>query len=122
MLTAKERSIRRTRRKRYSIAQKSRGRLRLSVYRSGMHIYAQVIDDKVGKTLAAASSVQKAVLGKLKTGANKEAAKVVGTMIAERAIKAGVKEVVFDCGGIQISWPCQRIGRGSAYSRIIILI
>ena len=75
------------------------GRARLSVHRSGKHIYAQVIDDVKGATLAAASSLDEGLKGKVKTGANKDAAAEVGKLIAERAIKAGVKEVVFDRGG-----------------------
>jgi large subunit ribosomal protein L18 len=74
-------------------------RPRLSVHRSGLNIYAQVIDDKAGRTLAAASSVEKDVKSKLKTGANAAAATEVGKAIAERALKAGVKEVMFDRGG-----------------------
>ena len=74
-------------------------RPRLSVFRSGLNIYAQVIDDKAGRTVAAASSVEKEVKTKLKTGANKNAATEVGKAIAERALKAGVKEVMFDRGG-----------------------
>jgi large subunit ribosomal protein L18 len=99
MLSTLEVRNRRTTRNRYSLAQKSRGRLRLSIYRSGKHIYAQVIDDKNGKTLVAASTVEKDLRSKLKTGANKEAAKTIGQLIAERAVKAGIKEVVFDRGG-----------------------
>jgi large subunit ribosomal protein L18 len=99
MLSAKELQERRAKRARYQIRQKSHGRLRLSVYRSGKHIYAQVIDDKAGKTLVAASSTEKDTRAKLKTGANKAAAKNVGQLVAERAIKAGIKEVVFDRGG-----------------------
>ena len=99
MLTAKELLARRAKRARYQIQQKSHGRLRLSVHRSGMHIYAQIIDDKEGKTLVAASSVEKETKSKLKTGANRAAAKTVGQLVAERAIKAGIKEVVFDRGG-----------------------
>src|ERR1700730_13682971 len=74
-------------------------RPRLSVHRSSKHIYAQVIDDAAGTTVAAASSLEKDVKGSLKTGADKAAAIAVGKLIAERAIKAGVKEVVFDRGG-----------------------
>lgn len=77
----------------------SKGRPRLSVFRSSKHIYAQVIDDLSGKTLAAASSVDKELKGKLKTGADTSAAGAVGKLIAERAGKAGVSEVVFDRGG-----------------------
>jgi large subunit ribosomal protein L18 len=76
-----------------------KGRPRLSVYRSSQHIYAQVIDDAAGRTLAAASTLEKEVRGSLKNGANKAAAAIVGTVIAERAQKAGVKNVVFDRGG-----------------------
>jgi large subunit ribosomal protein L18 len=99
MLSAKELQQRRVKRTRYQIAQKSHGRVRLSVHRSGKHISAQIIDDSKGKTLAAASSLEKDMRGKLKTGANRDAAKTVGTLVAERAIKAGIKDVVFDRGG-----------------------
>ena len=90
---------RRQRRTRYALRKAAGGRPRLSVFRSGKHIYAQVIDDVKGLTLAAASSLDEGLTGKLKTGANKDAATEVGKLIAERAIKAGVKEVVFDRGG-----------------------
>jgi len=73
-------------------------RPRLSVYRSSKHIYAQVIDDVKGHTLAAASSLDKDLREKLKTGSDIEAAGVVGKLIAERAKKAGVDKVVFDRG------------------------
>ncbi|MCW5959184.1 MAG: 50S ribosomal protein L18 [Pyrinomonadaceae bacterium] len=72
-------------------------RPRLAVYRSLNHIYAQIVDDENGKTLAAASTTEKG-LG-LKTGGNVEAARKVGQSIAERAISAGVNQVVFDRGG-----------------------
>jgi large subunit ribosomal protein L18 len=72
---------------------------RLSVHRSSKHIYAQVIDDTSGKTLAAASSLEKDLRGSLKTGADKAAAETIGKLVAERALKAGVKAVVFDRGG-----------------------
>jgi large subunit ribosomal protein L18 len=90
---------RRQRRARYKLRQAGGARPRLSVFRSGKHIYAQVIDDKKGATLAAASSLDADVKGKLKTGADKSAAVEVGKLIAARAIAAGVKEVVFDRGG-----------------------
>jgi len=90
---------RRQRRTRYALRQAAGGRPRLSVFRSGKHIYAQVIDDRKGLTLAAASSLDKDVKGKLKTGADKGAAAEVGKLIAQRAVAAGVKEVVFDRGG-----------------------
>ena len=73
-------------------------RKRLSVFRSSKHIYAQVIDDDAGVTLAAASSAEKAAREGLKTGANVDAAKAVGKLIAERAKEKGVKDVIFDRG------------------------
>jgi large subunit ribosomal protein L18 len=77
--------------------QGSTGRPRLAVYRSLNHIYAQIIDDQSGKTLATASTTEKAFSGK--TGGNIDAAKYVGKAVAERAIQAGVENVVFDRGG-----------------------
>jgi len=74
------------------------GRLRLSVFRSSKHIYAQLIDDVQGKTIAAASSLDRELKGSLAKGADKEAAAVVGKLLGERAAKAGVREVVFDRG------------------------
>ena len=74
-------------------------RPRLCVYRSLEHIYAQVIDDRSGKTLVAASSVDKETKKGLKGGGNVAAAKVIGKAIAERAKAAGVNKVVFDRGG-----------------------
>jgi large subunit ribosomal protein L18 len=89
---------RRRQRARYQLKVKSTGRPRLSVFRSSLHIYAQVIDDVRGVTLAAASSVEKDLKGGLKTGANVDAAKAVGKLVAERAVEKGVTEVVFDRG------------------------
>ena len=89
---------RRERRARAQIRRKAAGRPRLSVFRSGRHIYAQVIDDARAVTLAAASTIDRSMREKLKTGADIAAAKEVGRLIAERAIAAGVKEVVFDRG------------------------
>ena len=89
---------RRRSRLRYQIKLKSGGRPRLSVFRSGKHIYAQVIDDKQGRTVAAASSMEKAMREGLKTGADKDAATAVGKLVAERALAAGIVEVVFDRG------------------------
>src|SRR3984893_578629 len=73
-------------------------RPRLSVFRSSKHIYAQVIDDRKGATMAAASSLEKEMRTSLKPGADLAAAKVVGKLVAERATAAGVKDVVFDRG------------------------
>jgi large subunit ribosomal protein L18 len=99
MMTSKELHARRARRTRSAIARKSGGRPRLSVFRSSQHIYVQVIDDAQGRTLAAASTVDKELRERLKTGATMDAAKEVGRLIAERATAAGVTEVVFDRGG-----------------------
>jgi large subunit ribosomal protein L18 len=90
---------RRRRRVRARIVRRRGGRLRLSVFRSSKHIYAQVIDDAQGRTLAAASSLDKGLRPNLKTGADKAAAAAVGKLIAERAKAAGVTAVVFDRGG-----------------------
>jgi large subunit ribosomal protein L18 len=99
MMTPKELFERRKRRARASIAKKSGGRVRLSVFRSGKNIYAQIIDDVQGRTLAAASTLDKDIKGTLKTGADTAAASAVGKLIAERAKAAGITEVVFDRGG-----------------------
>jgi large subunit ribosomal protein L18 len=85
---------RRRRRVRTALKSRAGGKPRLSVHRTGKHIYAQVIDDAAGKTLAAAST-----LGAEKSGANVDAAKQVGSDIAAAAKKAGVTTVVFDRGG-----------------------
>ena len=89
---------RRRSRLRYQIKQKSHGRPRLSVFRSGKNMYAQVIDDSHGKTLAAASTLDASLKTELKTGADKAAAAAVGKLVAERELAAGVKQVVFDGG------------------------
>ena len=90
---------RRQRRTRHALRQAAGGRPRLSVFRSGKHIYAQVIDDLKGETLASASSLEKSMRDGGKTGADIDAAKAVGKLLAERAVQKGVKEVVFDRGG-----------------------
>jgi large subunit ribosomal protein L18 len=99
MMTPKKLFERRKRRNRVTLAKKSDGRLRLSVFRSGKHIYAQIIDDGKGHTLATASTLDKELKGSLKTGADAAAAAAVGKLIAERAKAAGITEVVFDRGG-----------------------
>ena len=85
-------------RTRKNIRKAEHGRPRLSVHRSSMHIYAQVIDDAAGKTIAAASSLDKELKGQLKSGANRAAATAVGQLVASRASAKGIKEVVFDRG------------------------
>ncbi len=89
---------RRKARVRRSLRAHTDGRPRLSVFRSDKNIYAQVIDDSSGRTLAAASTLDKDVKSKSKTGATQAAAELVGKLIAERAVKAGVGDVVFDRG------------------------
>lgn len=99
MLTARELMERRKERNRWTLRRKSKGRPRLSVFRSSRQIYAQVIDDERGHTLAAASTMDKDLRGSLKTGATVDAAKQVGQLLAKRALAAGVDKVVFDRGG-----------------------
>lgn len=89
---------RRAARVRRAVKAAANGRPRLSVHRSSKNIYAQVIDDANGVTLAAASTLETALKGTLKTGADTDAATAVGKLVAERAVAAGVKEVVFDRG------------------------
>jgi large subunit ribosomal protein L18 len=89
---------RRLARVRLAVKRAANGRARLSIFRSGRHIYAQVIDDSQGKTVAAASSLDKDLRANLKSSADKAAAGAVGKLIAERAIAAGIKDVVFDRG------------------------
>jgi large subunit ribosomal protein L18 len=95
---SKELFARRQSRVRHRLTTTAGGRPRLSVFRSSKHIYAQVIDDARGLTLAAASSLDKGLRDGLKTGADKDAAAAVGKLIAERAKAAGVTTVVFDRG------------------------
>jgi large subunit ribosomal protein L18 len=99
MATVANRTARRTAKVRRNVRRAAGDRARLSVFRSSKHIYAQVIDDKKGETLVSASSLEKDMRGSAKTGANIEAAKAVGKLVAERATAAGVKDVVFDRGG-----------------------
>jgi large subunit ribosomal protein L18 len=98
MATVKDRTLRRMATVRRAVKVAANGRVRLSVFRSSKHIYAQVIDDVKGVTLVAASSLEKDMRGSLKTGANVDAAKSVGKLVAQRAIEKGVKDVVFDRG------------------------
>ncbi|MCA1952614.1 MAG: 50S ribosomal protein L18 [Hyphomicrobiales bacterium] len=89
---------RRRARVRAQVRKAANGRPRLSVFRSSKQIYAQIIDDQKGVTLVAASTVEKDVRAQLKTGADIAAAKAIGKLVAERALAAGVKAVVFDRG------------------------
>ena len=99
MANSKQAFERRRDRVRRSIQKAANGRPRLSVFRSSKQIYAQIIDDAKGHTIASASTIEKDVKGNLKTGADVAAAAAVGKLVAERAVAAGVKQVVFDRGG-----------------------
>ena len=90
---------RRKARVRRAIKKAANGRPRLSVFRSSKQIYALVIDDVRGHTVASASTLEADLKGKLKTGATVDAAKEVGKLVAERAVAAGVKQVIFDRSG-----------------------
>lgn len=90
---------RRQRRTRFRLRERCGDRPRLSVFRSSKHIYAQVIDDREGRTVAAASTLDKSVRDTLGKGTDRAAARSVGEMVAQRALAAGVTEVVFDRGG-----------------------
>ena len=98
MTKLKDRIERRKGRVRGTLRLAAGDRKRLSVFRSSKHIYAQVIDDSAGATVASASSMEKELRSSLKTGANIGAAKAVGKLIAERAKQKGVKDVIFDRG------------------------
>lgn len=98
MPTHETQTDRRRARVRRHLKKVSAGRPRLCVHRSSKHIYVQIIDDVHGRTLAAASSLEEGLKTTLKTGADKAAATAVGKLIAERALKANVKDVVFDRG------------------------
>ena len=89
----------RKQRNRRALKSKSNGKLRLSVFRSSRHIYSQIIDDVKGLTIAAASSVEIDIKKQFKNCGTKEVASIVGKLIAEKAKKKGIKNVVFDRGG-----------------------
>lgn len=99
MIDSKQLFERRKRRVRHQIRLRAGGQPRLSVFRSNKHIYAQVIDDKRGRTVASASSLEKDLRGKLKTGGDLAAAVEIGKLVATRAVAAGVTGVVFDRSG-----------------------
>ncbi len=104
---------RRKGRVRHAIRAHSGGRPRLSVFRSSAQIYAQIIDDERGHTIAAASSMEKSMREALKTGANVEAARLVGKELAERAKKAGVDKVVFDRGAYMYHGRVKALAEGA---------
>jgi len=98
-LSTRDTSKRRAQRNRTRLRKLANGRPRLSVFRSSKNIYAQVIDDERGVTLAAASSLEGEGKSKPVKGSDKDAAARVGALVAQRAIEKGVKDVVFDRGG-----------------------
>jgi large subunit ribosomal protein L18 len=101
---------------RIRIRQRVRGnkeRPRLAIFKSGRHIYAQVIDDGSGATLAHASSLDSGLKKESAKGANKDAAGKVGGLVAERAKKAGVKQVVFDRGGYRYHGRVKALAEGA---------
>ena len=104
---------RRKARVRRAIIARGGARPRLSVFRSSKQISAQIINDEKGVTLAAASSLERAIRESLKTGANVEAAKRIGKEIAERAKKAGVDRVVFDRGGYMYHGRVKALAEGA---------
>jgi large subunit ribosomal protein L18 len=95
----RKRRTRRTFRVRNAVRRASSGRLRLTVFRSNKHMYAQIVDDETGRTVAAASTLDKDLFGPGQIAGNREAATRVGKLIAERALKQGIKQVSFDRGG-----------------------
>ena len=99
MLSTREMFERRRQRNRASLKKNANGQLRLSVHRTSQHIYAQIIDDQVGNTMAAASTLDADFKKASKTTTDAAAAAVVGKLVAERAKAKGIDAVVFDRGG-----------------------
>lgn len=104
---------RRKARVRRTIKARAYGKPRLSVHRTSKQIYCQIIDDAEGRTLVSASSLEKANREALKTGATVEAAKIIGKQVAERALAAGIQEVVFDRGGYMYHGRVKAIAEGA---------
>ena len=106
-------TARRQARVRRSLHARAYGKPRLSVFRSSKQIYCQIIDDDAGRTVASESSLEKANREALKKGSTIEAAKIVGKQIAERAIAAGVKEVIFDRGAYMYHGRVKAVAEGA---------
>ena len=111
---------RRKARIRRAVKARAYGKPRLSVHRSSKQIYCQIIDDTAGRTIVSASSLEKTNRESMKTGANIEAAKLVGKQIAERAIKAGIKAVVFDRGGYMYHGRVKALAEGAREAGLTI--
>lgn len=99
MRTARSIFNKRRSRVRFNLKRRSHDRLRLSVHRTGCHIYAQIIDDAIGRTLVSASSLERSLREEIRNGSNIAAAAVIGQLIAKRALAAGIGQVMFDRGG-----------------------
>lgn len=112
MAKTKDLFTRRKQRTRTKLGKRKVDRPRISVFRSNKYIYAQIIDDTKGVTVAAASSLEKDLRDKMQSG-NAEAAIAVGKLLAERAVKAGVKDVVFDRGGYRFHGRVKALADGA---------
>ena len=99
MNTPRELFEKRKSRVRAALKNAAKGKLRLSVFRSGKHIYAQIIDDAKGSTIVSASTLDKEVRDNVKKSSTVEAASFIGNLIGQKAVKSGVSEVIFDRGG-----------------------
>ena len=113
MLKSKELFLKRARRNRQALRKKGETKLRLSVFRSSKNIYAQLIDDQKGSTLVAASSLDKDLKAVIKSGNDKLAAEAVGKLVAERAPKEGLNNVVFDRGGYRYHGRVKALAEGA---------
>ncbi len=113
MVKSNEAEARRKARVRRTVKARAHGKPRLSVHRSSKQIYCQIIDDREGRTLVSASSLEKANRESLKTGATVEAARVIGQQLAERAVAAGIKEVVFDRGAYMYHGRVKALAEGA---------
>ena len=106
-------------RNRKALKHKSYGKLRLTVFRSSRHIYGQIIDDAKGVTITAASSLESNIKKQFKNCGTKEVATLVGKLIAEKAIKQGIKNVVFDRGGYIYHGRIKNLAEGARESGLI---
>jgi large subunit ribosomal protein L18 len=113
MATVSDRTERRKAKVRRKVRRAAGSRMRLSVFRSSRHIYAQLIDDSKGETVASASSLEKEMRAALKTGANVEAAKAIGKRLAERAAAKGIADAVFDRGSYLYHGRVKAVGEGA---------
>ena len=106
-------------RNRKALKYKSYGKLRLAVFRSSRHIYGQIIDDAKGVTITAASSLESNIKKQFKNCGTKEVATLVGKLIAEKAVKQGIKNVVFDRGGYIYHGRIKNLAEGARESGLI---